>query len=128
FFDRAYSLRMFLTANDIKGFTLGGIGRYDDGQPFARLVIQNDLPQGPDFVQAIPRGRARLHYTLSVDARIARTFSLGTGSLEVSGSVFNLLGSQFEAEEYVTDLPPAYRTITMVQPPRAFLLSVRVAR
>ena len=127
FFDRAYSLRMFLTANDVKGFTIGAIGRYDDGQPFARLVIQNDLPQGPDFVQAIPRGRARLHYTLSVDARLARRFKVGSADLELSASVFNALGSQFEAEEQIV-WRDDYRRITMVQPPRAFLLGLRIER
>ncbi len=127
FFDRAYSLRMYLTANNLRGFTLGALGRYDDGQPFARLVIQNDLPQGPDFVQAIPRGRARLHYTLSVDARLARRFKLGAADLEVSASVFNALGSQFEAEEQVV-WQADYRRITMVQPPRAFLVGVRIER
>lgn len=127
FFDRAYSLRMYLTANDVRGFTFGALGRYDDGQPFARLVIQNDLPQGPDFVQAIPRGRARLHYTLSVDARLAKRFDLGDAKVEVSASVFNALGSQFEAEEQVVWLPD-YRRITMVQPPRAFVIGVRIER
>ncbi len=127
FFDRAYSLRMYLTANDVRGFTFGAVGRYDDGQPFARLVIQNDLPQGPDFVQAIPRGRARLHYTLSVDARLAKRFSAGGASVEVSASVFNALGSQFEAEEQIV-WQADYRRITMVQPPRAFVLGVRIER
>ena len=127
FFDRAYSLRMFLTANDVKGFTFGAIGRYDDGQPFARLVIQNDLPQGPDFVQAIARGRARLHYTLSVDARLARRFELGRsgGAIEISASVFNALGHQFEADEQVV-FQADYRRITMAPPPRAFVIGVRV--
>lgn len=127
FFDRAYSLRMYLTASDIRGFTFGAVGRYDDGQPFARLVIQNDLPQGPDFVQAIPRGRARLHYTLSVDARLARRFKLPGADLEVSASVFNALGSQFEAEEQVV-WQSDYRRITMVQPPRAFIIGIRIER
>lgn len=127
FFDRAYSLRMYLTANDVRGFTFGAVARYDDGQPFARLVIQNDLPQGPDFVQAIPRGRARLHYTLSVDARLAKRFKLSGADLEVSASVFNALGSQFEAEEQVV-WQPDYRRITMVQPPRAFVIAVRIER
>ena len=129
FFDRAYSLKMFLTANDIRGFTFGAVGRYDDGQPFARVVIQNDLPQGPDFVQAIPRGRARLHYTLSVDAKLAKRFRVSGADLEISASVFNALGSQFEAEERVVWLPASdYRKITMVQPPRAFIVSVRIER
>jgi hypothetical protein len=129
FFDRAYSLRMYLTANDVRGFTFGALGRYDDGQPFARVVVQNDLPQGPDFVQAIPRGRARLHYTLSVDARLARRFKMSSANIEVSASVFNALGSQFEAEERVVWLPKAdYRKITMVQPPRAFIIGIRIER
>ena len=118
---------MYLTANDVKGFTFGALGRYDDGQPFARLVIRNDLPQGPDFVQAIPRGRARLHYTLSVDARLSRSFKAGGASVELSASVFNALGSQFEAEEQVV-WRDDYRRITMVQPPRAFVIGVRIER
>lgn len=127
FFDRAYSLRMWLTANDIRGFTFGALGRYDDGQPFARQVIQYDLPQGPDFVQAIPRGRARLHYTLSVDARVSKKFVARGADIEISTSVFNALGSQFEAEEQVVWLPD-YRRINMVQPPRAFVIGIRVER
>jgi hypothetical protein len=127
FFDRAYSLKMYLTANGLHGFTFGAVGRYDDGQPFARLVIQNDLPQGPDFVQAIERGRARLHYTLSVDARIAKRFKAGENGIEVSASVFNALGSRFEAEEQMV-WQADYRRITMVQPPRAFLVSLRIER
>lgn len=127
FFDRAYSLKMHLVAKDIGGFDFGALGRYDDGQPFARLVILNDLPQGPDFVQAIPRGRARLHYTLSVDARVSRRFELSGGALEVSASVFNALGSQFEAEEQVVWLPD-YRRITMAQPPRSFVIALRFER
>ena len=127
FFDRAYSLRMYLTANEVRGFTFGAIGRYDDGQPFARLVIQNDLPQGPDFVQAIPRGRARLHYTLSVDARLAKRVQLRGAQVEMSASVFNALGSQFEAEEQVV-WRSDYRRITMVQPPRSLIIGVRIER
>jgi hypothetical protein len=127
FFDRAYSLKMYLTANDISGFTFGALGRYDDGQPFARLVIRNDLPQGPDFVQAIARGRARLHYTLSVDARLSKRFKLANAEVEIGASVFNALGSAFEAEEQVVWLPD-YRRITMVQPPRAFIIGVRIER
>jgi hypothetical protein len=127
FFDRAYSLKMFLTANDIKGFTFGALGRYDDGQPFARLVIQNDLPQGPDFVQAIARGRARLHYTLSVDAKLAKRFEVSGARIEASVSVFNVLGSKFEAEEQVV-WRSDYRRITMVQPPRAFVIGLRLER
>lgn len=127
FFDRAYSLRMWLTANDIRGFTFGALGRYDDGQPFARHVIQYDLPQGPDFVQAIPRGRARLHYTLSVDARLSKKFVASGADIEISASVFNALGTQFEAEEQVVWLPD-YRRINMVQPPRAFVIGIRVQR
>jgi hypothetical protein len=127
FFDRAYSLKMYLTANEVKGFTFGAIARYDDGQPFARLVVQNDLPQGPDFVQAIERGRARLHYTLSVDARLARRFKAGESRIELSASVFNALGSQFEAEEQVV-WQADYRRITMVQPPRAFVIGLRIER
>jgi len=45
--------------------------------------------------------------------------------VEVSASVFNALGSQFEAEEQVV-WQADYRRITMVQPPRAVVIGVRI--
>jgi hypothetical protein len=41
--------------------------------------------------------------------------------------VFNALGSRFEAEEQVVWLPD-YRKITMIQPPRVFVIGVRIER
>src|SRR5207245_11035148 len=34
-----------------------------------RLLLVPDLPQGPDLVRAVPDGRHRFAYTLTVDAR-----------------------------------------------------------
>jgi len=63
----------------------------------------------------------------SVDARLAKRFDAGGASVEVSASVFNLLGSQFEAEEQIV-WQADYRRITMVRPPRASVIGVRIER
>lgn len=125
FFDRAYGLRLWLGAKDVKGFALGGVGRYDDGQPFARVVLVRDLPQGLDAVPAIPRGRARFHYALSVDLRAARTFRFGARDVEFALSAFNALGRAFEAEERVV-WDANYRAITLTQPPRSYTFEIAV--
>lgn len=127
FFDRAYGLRLAGGLVDVLGFKLGAVGRYDDGQPFSRVVVVRDLPQGTDFVQAIPRGRARFTFALSVDARIAREFRVGRSGVEIALSVFNALGNKLETEEHIV-WDKRYRQVTMTQPTRSAVLEVRISR
>ena len=76
-------------------------------------------------MQAIPNGRARFTYTLTLDARLEKGFPLGRRRLAAILESFNALGMANEVEEDVV-WGPGYRTVTAVQPPRAFRLGLRL--
>src|SRR5262249_2752538 len=103
---------------------LGWAARYQDGQPFARLLLVPDLPQGPDLVRAVPNGRHRFAYTLTVDARAEKGFRVGRHRLSASVEAFNVLQTRHEVEEDVLT-GPAFRRPTCVQPPRTFRAGLR---
>jgi hypothetical protein len=118
FFDRAYTLKIagaWRAPGDVR---LGAVARYQDGQPFSRLVVARGLGQGADFVQAIPNGRSRFAFTLTVDARVEKGIALGHRRLSGSLEAFNLAGGAREVEEDVTT-GASFRAVTAVQPPRA---------
>ena len=88
FFDRAYTIKVAAAWRAPHGFRLGLVARYQDGQPFGRLVVVPDLAQGPEAIPATPRGQSfgraattdpegrpltadghRFSYTLTVDVR-----------------------------------------------------------
>jgi hypothetical protein len=126
FSDRAYTIKIAGAWHAPGGFRLGSVARYQDGQPFARVVVLPGLRQGTDFVMAIPRGRARFTFAITWDARVEKTFAVGRGQLGALFEVFNLLDNTNEVEEdEVTG--PAYRTMTAIQPPRTFRAGVRLA-
>ena len=94
------------------------VARYQDGQPFARVVVADGLNQGPEAIQAYPRGGQRFTYTLTLDARVALQWSIGDRrKVGLSFDAFNLPDMQQEVEEDVAT-GRAFRTVTAVQPPR----------
>ena len=126
FFDRAFTIKLagrYRAPGDVH---LGLIARYQDGQPFSRLVIAPDLAQGPQAIQAIPNGRSRFTYTLTVDARAEKRFTMKRTSVAFVVESFNLLNAAHEVEEVVVS-GPAFRTIATVQPPRIFRLGMQLA-
>jgi len=125
FYDRAFMMKV-LGAYTGPGPVRGSfVARYQDGQPFARMVIAEGLTQGTDFVQAYPRGGQRFTYTLTLDARIEAEWPLGERrALGVALDAFNLLDTANEVEEDVAT-GPGFRTITAVQPPRVLRLGLR---
>jgi hypothetical protein len=126
FSDRAYTIKIAGAWHAPGGLRLGSVARYQDGQPFARVVVLPGLRQGADFVMAIPRGRARFTFAVTWDARVEKTFAVGRGQLGALFEVFNLLDNVNEVEEdEVTG--PAYRAVTAIQPPRTFRAGVRLA-
>lgn len=126
FSDRAYTIKIAAAWHVPGGVRLGSVARYQDGQPFARVVVVPDLRQGADFVMAIPRGRARFTFAVSWDARAEKTFAVGRAQLGAVFEVFNLLDNTNEVEEdEVTG--PAYRTMTALQPPRTFRTGLRLS-
>ena len=123
--DRAYTIKLSGTWRAPLGLHVGGVARYQDGQPFARLVVA-PLPEGPTAVQAIPNGRARFTYALTLDARVERVFAVGSRArLAVLAEGFNLSQRGHEVEEVVVS-GSAYRQVTFRQPPLAVRLGVRL--
>jgi hypothetical protein len=125
FFDRAYTLKLSGLYR-LQSWSAGFVARYQDGQPFARVVIAEGLAQGPEIVPAVRRGDHRFTYILTVDARLSRSFGLGRARATASVEAFSLLRQQREVEEYVVS-GPAFRSVTAVQPPRALRAGVGIA-
>lgn len=143
FFDRAYTIKVAAAWRAPHGFRLGLVARYQDGQPFARVVVVPDLAQGPEAIPATPRGQSfgraatvdpegrpltadghRFTYTLTVDARIEKAFRLGSRRLSLVAEVFNLPGLRNEVEENPV-WGASFRDPTAVQPPRVMRLGAR---
>jgi hypothetical protein len=143
FFDRAFTLKLAAAYRTPGDFQLALVARYQDGQPFGRLLVVPDLAQGAEAIPATPRGQVtdssatdaagryvvpsghRFSYTLTVDARVARQLRLGARRLTLLVDAFNLVGSAREVEEDPV-WGDGFRTPTAVQPPRAVRLGLRL--
>jgi hypothetical protein len=144
FFDRAFTIKIATAWRAPHGFRLGLVARYQDGQPFGRLVVVPDLAQGPEAIPATPRGQSfgrasttdpegraltadghRFSYTLTVDARVEKGFRLGARRLSLVAEGFNLLGLRNEVEEDPV-WGPSFRDPTAVQPPRVVRVGARL--
>lgn len=126
FFDRAY-VGKWTTAYRAPGdVRLAAVVRYQDGQPFTRLVVAPDLAGGPEITHAYAMGRTRFTYTATLDVRVEKGIGVGGARrASVRLDVFNLTNHQNELEEDVLT-GPLFRLSTIVQPPRTLRLGVRV--
>jgi TonB dependent receptor-like, beta-barrel len=143
FFDRAFTIKIAAAWRAPHGFRLGVVTRYQDGQPFGRLVVVPDLAQGPEAIPATSRGQSfgraatvdpegrpltadghRFTYTLTLDARIEKGFDIGARRLALVAEAFNLLGLRHEVEENPV-WGAGFRDPTAVQPPRVVRLGAR---
>jgi hypothetical protein len=144
YFDRAFTIKLAAAWRPPGDWRLGLVARYQDGQPFGRLVVVPDLAQGPEAIPATTRGQHlgrirdtdpegrpltaegyRFTYTLTVDARIEKGLAVGAARLALVAEVFNLLGTRHEVEENPV-WGPGFRTPTAIQPPRALRLGARL--
>jgi hypothetical protein len=98
--------------------------RYQDGQPFSRIVVVPDLAQGPEIVQAYPAGRTRFTFTATIDMRLEKGFEFGRTRASLRVDVFNLTNRANEVEEDVFT-GPAFRQTIAVQPPRTIRAGLR---
>jgi len=127
FFDRNYVVKLAGSYRSSGDVHVGAAVRYQDGQPFARFVVAPDLRQGPDIVQAVPEGRHRFSYTLTVDARVEKGFRVRSERLALVLEAFNLLDARNSVEEEVVTSPAFRDRLTrLVQPPRALRLGLRL--
>jgi hypothetical protein len=126
FSDRSYTIKTAGTYRFPHDVRVGIVARYQDGQPFARLVVAQDLNQGAEAIRAYRNGRTRFAYTLTTDARLQVPFTAAGLRLVAVWDVFNLLNLSNEVEEYVVT-GPDFRAPAALQPPRAMHLGVRIA-
>jgi hypothetical protein len=125
FFDRAFTGKLSLTARLPGRIDLGAAVRYWDGQPFARQLFFPDLGQGFTVVQALPRGRQRYTFNMTVDLRLEKDLSFRVGRLGLAIEVFNLLNQTLETAENVRS-GEEFRQTTAVQPARTIVLEGRL--
>ena len=121
FFDRAYVGKWSATYRAPGDIRVGFSARYQDGQPFSRVVVAPDLAQGPEMLHAYSIGRTRFTYTLTLDVRVEKELTIGGRRAAVHVDVFNATRHLNEVEEDVLTTP-AFRRSTAMQPP----LTVRV--
>jgi len=123
FGDRAYMVKIASVYRLPWETTLGVIARYQDGQPFSRLVLVSDLNQGPDVVRAFPNGASRFTFTGTLDLRVQKTLHARAA---VFLDAYNVLNLSEEVEERVVS-GAVYRTPTAAQPPRTVHVGASVS-
>lgn len=125
FTDRAYTIRMTGTLRLPYSIRVGAIARYQDGQPFARMVVVPGLNQGVEAVRAFPDGASRFTFTGTLDGRVQKALKVDGATLDIIFDMFNVTNLANEVEERVV-AGSTFRTVTAVQPPRSFHLGLRV--
>jgi len=125
FNDRMYTIKTLSVVTLPRDIRVGVIGRYQDGQPFSRMVIVPGLNQGTEAVRGFATGRSRFTFRSTLDVRLQKRVAAGGAALEVFLDTYNLLNMSNEVEEYVVT-GPRFRETTAVQPPRSFHLGARV--
>jgi hypothetical protein len=125
FNDRMYTVKTLSVVTLPRDIRVGVIGRYQDGQPFSRMVIVPELNQGTEAVRGFATGRSRFTFRSTLDVRLQKRVAAGGAALDVFLDTYNLLNMSNEVEEYVVT-GPRFRETTAVQPPRSFHLGARV--
>jgi hypothetical protein len=125
FYDRAYIIKLLGAYQAPWGLRASVIARYQDGQPFTRVVVAEGLNQGTEPIPTYPRGGQRFTFTGTLDARVEWRLSRDARALGLVLEAFNLANMANEVEEDIAT-GPAFRTITAVQPPRVIRVGLRV--
>jgi hypothetical protein len=125
FTERGYTIKTSLAYQFDHDVTFGLVGRYQDGQHFARLVVLDTLNQGAEAVRAFRNGRTRFTFTMTVDGRLQKGFTVGGKRFVASLDAYNIFNQSLSVEEdQVTGSGP--RVSTAVQPPRVIHIGVRI--
>ena len=125
FTERGYTIKTAASYQFAHDTTFGLIGRYQDGQHFARLVILPGLNQGVEAVRAFRNGRTRFTFSMTVDARLQKGFTIGPRRVTAILDAYNLFNQGLEVEEFPVTGATS-RLTTAVQPPRVIQLGIRV--
>jgi hypothetical protein len=103
---------------------LGVTARYQDGQPFARVITVPGLTQGPTAVRVAHNGSQAFTFTGTLDVRVQKTITAGRAEMTAVVDIYNLPGMDEEVAEYIVTAP-GFRTPTALQPPRIAVVGVR---
>src|SRR5262245_65982717 len=103
---------------------VGAIARYQDGQPFAGLILLPQLRQRADVVRAFENGGTRFTYVATLDVRVQKGFALGGRALDLIVDGYNLTHLQNEVEERAI-IGSRFRSVTAIQPPLAVHVGAR---
>lgn len=125
FSDRAFTIKWTTRYRLPKDVTVAAIARYQDGQPFSRMVLVPTLNQGAEAIQAYPNAGSRYTFTGTLDLRVDKTFVVGRTRLAAVIDAYNLFTRANEVEEYVIS-GTGFRTSTAIQPPASVHVGVRV--
>jgi len=124
FNDRAFTIKLSGVYRFPWDVRLGAIARYQDGQPFSRMLVFPGLSQGTEAVRAFAAGDSRFRFIGTLDTRLSKGVQFGQRSLQLFLDAYNLLGLTYDVEER-SAAPPDVRTPTAIQPSRAFHVGVR---
>ena len=125
FTERGYTIKLASSYQFPGNTTFGLIGRYQDGQHFARLVVGPALNQGPEAVRAFRNGRTRFTFTMTVDARLQKGFAVGGRTLTAFVDAYNLFNQFLQIEEIALSGSTSRRT-SAIQPPIAVHVGMRI--
>lgn len=125
--DRSFFIKLLAGLQPLDQLAITTALRYRDGEPMTRIVVAENLSQGPTALQSEPRGdpipRFTFHMTLDVRLRYA---PWGPGSPVVFvADIYNVLNSGTEISEDVQTGVDYRRSLEMM-PGRGFLLSMEV--
>ncbi len=125
FFDRSYVAKWSTSYRAPGDIRVGFSARYQDGQPFSRVVIAPNLASGAQMIHAYRIGRTRFTYTLTLDIRVEKGFTIAGRRSALQLDVFNATRHRNEVEEDVLTTPN-FRRSTAVQPPLTFRVGFRI--
>jgi hypothetical protein len=125
FTERGYTIKLASSYQFPRDTTFGLIGRYQDGQHFARLVVLPGLNQGPEAVRAFRNGRTRFTFTMTVDTRLQKGFTVGGRKLTAIVDAYNVFNQFLQIEEIAVSGATSRQT-SAIQPPIAVHVGIRI--
>ena len=125
FADRAFTIKWTTTYKFPADIRVGVIARYQDGQPFARLVSALGVNQGAELIRAYPNAGNRFTFTGTLDIRLQKGFAIGRRHVDGIIDFYNLATRGNEVEEYTVS-GPNFRTPTAIEPPRSIHIGLRL--
>lgn len=124
FLDRQYTGKVTTVVRFADDFRVGAVARYQDGQPFARIVVAEGLNQGAEAIRAFRNGKSRFTFTGTLDVRVRKGVRMPGGHrADLVVDAYNVLDLGKEVEEWVAT-GPAFRAPTAVQPPLAIHVGI----